>query len=119
LFRGTALHCTTGSDFLTNYFSNPGVAVSPAPFTLGNAPRSDGTCRQPGQKNATLSLLKEFPLSKLREGARLQFRLEAFKALNHPQFSAPNTEVNGGNFGVITSTANSPREVQLALRLYW
>jgi len=58
-------------------------------------------------------------LSKLREGAKLQFRFEAFNALNHPQFDAPNTQVDGGNFGVITSTANSPREVQLALKLYW
>ena len=113
------LHCNTGSDFLTNYFSNPDVATVPAPFTLGTAPRAVGTCRQPGQKNATLSLFKEFSLSRLREGARLQFRLEAFNALNHPQFSGPNVQVNGGNFGVIDSQANSPREVQLALKLYF
>lgn len=113
------LHCNGGSDFLTNYFSNPEVAVAPAPFTLGNAPRSYGGCRTPGQNNATLSLFKEFPLSMLREGAKLQFRLEAFNALNHPQFNPPDTEVNGGNFGVITDTSNSPREVQLALKLYW
>jgi hypothetical protein len=113
------LHCNTGPDFLTNYFSNPEVAVVPAPFTIGNAPRSDGTCRQPGQANATLSLFKEFPLSMLREGAKLQFRFEAFNALNHPQFNGPDTHVGGGNFGVITSTANSPREVQLALKLYF
>jgi hypothetical protein len=113
------LHCNSGPDFLTNYFSNPEVAVAPPPFTIGTAPRSYGGCRQPGQKNATLSIFKEFPLSKLREGAKLQFRLEAFNALNHPQFSGPDTQVNGGNFGVITSTANSPREVQLALKLYW
>jgi len=113
------LHCNSGSDFLNNYFSNPEVAVVPPPFTLGNAPRAVGTCRQPGQKNATLSLFKEFSLSKLREGARLQFRIEAFNALNHPQFSGPNVEVNGGNFGVIDSQLNSPREVQLALKLYF
>jgi hypothetical protein len=113
------LHCNSGSDRLTNYFSNPEVAVAPDPFTLGDAPRSYGGCRAPGQANATLSLFKEFSLAKLREGAKIQFRLEAFNALNHPQFDAPDTQVNGGNFGVITSTANSPREVQLALKFYW
>jgi hypothetical protein len=115
------LHCTGGSDsnFITNYFSNPEVAVAPPPFTLGNAPRSYGGCRAPGQFNAELSLFKEFSLARLREGAKLQFRLEAFNALNHPQFDAPNTSVNGGNFGVITGLANGPREVQLALKLYW
>jgi len=49
----------------------------------------------------------------------LQFRLETYNAFNHPQFSGPNTTVNSGSFGVITSTANSPREVQAALKLYW
>ena len=113
------LHCNSGSDFITNYFSNPDVAVAPPPFTLGNAPRSYGGCRAPGQNNATLSVFKDFLLPKLREGARLQFRIEAFNALNHPQFDAPDTHVNGGNFGVITGTANGPREVQLALKFYW
>jgi hypothetical protein len=113
------LHCNSGSDFLTNYFSNPEVAVAPAPFTMGNAPRSYGGCRARGQNNATLSLFKDFMLSKLREGARIQFRFEAFNALNHPQFDAPDAQVNGGNFGVVTGLANSPREVQLALKFYW
>ena len=95
------------------------VLQVPAPFTVGNAPRSLGTCRQPGQNNATLSAFKEFMLPMIREGAKLQFRFEAFNALNHPQFNGPNTTFNSGNFGVITSTANSPREVQLALKLYF
>ena len=95
------------------------MAIAPPPFTLGNAPRSYGGCRTPGQNSATLSLFKEFSLAKIREGAKLQFRIEAFNALNHPLFNAPDTTVNGGNFGVITSTANSPREVQLALKMYW
>jgi hypothetical protein len=55
----------------------------------------------------------------MREGSRAEFRLESFNALNHPQFCGPNTTVNGGSFGQITCQANSPREVQLALKLYW
>jgi hypothetical protein len=55
----------------------------------------------------------------MREGARLQFRLETYNGFNHPQFSGPNTTFNGGSFGVITSTANGPREVQAALKVYW
>lgn len=114
------LKCNTGPDFLTNYFANAKqVLLVPAPFTLTNAPRAIGSCRQPGQANATLSMFKEFSLAKLREGARLQFRFEAFNALNHPQFNGPHASFTSGNFGTITSTANSPREVQLALKLYW
>ena len=112
------LKCAT-SDRLTQYFANPDVLVVPPPFTLGTAPRSYGGCRQPGQANVDLSLFKEFSLARLREGAKLQFRLETYNAFNHPQFSGPDTTVNGGSFGVITSTANGPREAQVALKLYW
>jgi len=112
------LQCA-GSDILTQYFANPDVLTVPPPFTLGTAPRTYGGCRQPGQFNADLSLFKEFSLASLREGAKIQFRFETYNALNHPQFSGPDTTVNGGSFGVITSTANSPREAQVALKVYW
>lgn len=112
------LRCAS-SDILNQYFANPEVATVPPPFTVGTASRTDGSCRQPGIANANLALFKEFPLARLREGAKLQFRLETYNTFNHPQFSGPNTTVNGGSFGVITSTANGPREVQAALKLYW
>ena len=112
------LQCAS-SNRINQYFANPDALVVPPPFTLGDAPRSDGSCRQPGQFNADLSIFKDFSLGFLREGARLQFRFETYNALNHVQFSGPDTTVNGGSFGVITSTANGPREVQLALKLYW
>jgi hypothetical protein len=106
------------SNILTNYFANPDVVSVPPPFTLGTAPRTIGSCRAPGQANANLSIFKQFPLP-IREGSKLEFRFETYNALNHPQFNAPDSTFNGGSFGVITSTANSPREVQLALKLYW
>ncbi len=112
------LQCAS-SNILNQYFANPGAATVPPPFTLGTAARTDAGCRQPGQANLNLSLFKEFLLPRLREGAKLQVRFETYNAFNHPQFSGPNTTVNGGSFGVITSTANSPREAQVALKLYW
>ena len=112
------LKCAT-SNILNQYFANPDVMVVPAPFTVGDSPRSIGSCRQPGTANVNLALFKEFLIPRLREGARLQLRLETFNAFNHPQFNGPDTTVNGGSFGVITSTANGPREVQVALKLYW
>jgi hypothetical protein len=112
------LRCAS-SNILTNYFANPDVVSIPPPFTLGTAPRTYGGCRQPGQANTNLSLFKEFSLARLREGARLQFRAETYNAFNHPWFNGPNSTFNSGSFGVITSTANSPRELQVALKLYW
>ena len=112
------LKCAS-SNILNQYFANPDVMVVPPPFTVGDSPRSIGSCRQPGTANVNLALFKEFLIPKLREGTRLQLRLETFNAFNHPQFNGPNTTVNGGSFGVITSTANGPREVQAALKFYW
>ena len=92
----------------------------PAPYTFGTAPKVLSNVRAPGTRTGALSLFKEFSLASLREGARLEFRAEAFNALNHPQFAAPNSTVNpGGDFGKITDQANHPREMQLALKLYW
>jgi len=115
------LACSSGSwsSRLNDYFSNPQVVVTPPPYALGTAPRTDGSCRQPGQANANLSVFKDFSLAKMREGSRLEFRLETYNAFNHPQFGGPNTTLNSGSFGVITSQANSPRQAQAVLRLYW
>ena len=115
------LTCASGSwnTRLTQYFSNPQVAIVPPPFTIGTAARTDGSCRQPGQANANLSIFKDFPLSSLREGAHVEFRLETYNAFNHPQFQGPNQTVNSGSFGVITGQANSPRQAQAVLKVYW
>jgi hypothetical protein len=104
---------------LNQYFANPNVVAIPAPYTYGTAPKVLPNIRAPGTRTGALSLFKEFSLASLREGARLEFRAEAFNALNHPQFAAPNSVVDSGEFGLITQQANSPRELQLALKLYW
>ena len=115
----------------TSYFANPG-ALSVAPdFTFGNAPRTTTSVLSPGIRNAELSLFKEFPMGMVHEGMRLEFRAEATNALNHPQFRPPSTNVeNSGTFGQIIPgtafspgsgpvTVNSPRELQLGLKLYF
>jgi hypothetical protein len=106
-------------DWRQQYFSNPGVVARPAPFTLGTAPRTLSSVRSPGVNSSNLSLFKGFAMDRLREGARIEFRAEAFNAFNHPQFCGPNTTIDGGRFGQVTGTCNAPREVQMALKLYW
>ncbi len=108
-----------GSNWRDQYFANPTAAVRPAPYTLGNAPRTLESIRTPGVNNANLSIFKAFEMNWLREGAYMEFRAEGFNAFNHPQFCGPNTTIDGGQFGSVTRTCNLPREVQLALKLYW
>ena len=107
-----------GSNWLNQYFANPQNAVTPAAFTVGNAPKDISTARAPGTATSALSLFKQFPLP-IREGSLLEFRAEAFNALNHPQFSAPNLTVGSSAFGKVTGQANAPRQVQLGLKLYF
>jgi hypothetical protein len=114
------LQANDKSKWLTDgYFANPDVAVKPPSYTVGSAPRMLPNLRYPGTATTNLSLFKEVPLSKLREGARIEFRAEAFNAFNHPQFGCINATVNTGNFGAVQCQGNIPREIQLALKLYW
>ena len=53
------------------------------------------------------------------ERVRLQLRAEALNAFNTVRFSGPNTSVTSSAFGVINSQANSPRQVQMGLKVLW
>ncbi len=107
-----------GTGNLNQYFANPQVAVKPAPYTDGTAPRVLSNARMPGTNNLSASLFKQVPLA-FREGARLEARLEVFNALNRVQFAAPDTNVGDATFGQITGQANQPRQVQAGLKLYF
>ncbi len=102
-----------------NYFANPGALVQTADFTMGNAPRTITSVRQPPERIANLSVFKEFSLANVREGMRLEFRAESFNAFNHPVFSGPGTRAGTGSFGQITRLNAPPRQMQLGLKLYF
>jgi hypothetical protein len=53
----------------------------------------------------------------IAEKVKLQFRAESFNFFNHAIFNGPDTNPTSGTFGRITSQANLPRTLQLALRL--
>jgi len=90
------------------------------------------TITGPGFRRLDLSFFKDFHIN---ERFRLQFRSEFFNILNHPNFNAPNFGGNGvvaiggsgdftnaSKFGQIGSTRDAPydpRQIQLALKLYF
>lgn len=55
----------------------------------------------------------------IRERARLEFRGEFFNMPNHPLWGQPNTSPGSPTYGVIGSTRIDPRDIQLALKLYF
>ena len=85
--------------------------VAPAPGTLGNSART--TLAGPGQVNFDTSVFKKFPVT---ESSELQFRGEFFNIANHAQLSVPLTALGPSTFGKITSTVNSARQIQFALK---
>lgn len=66
----------------------------------------------PGSQNFDFSIFKE---SKIGERSTIQFRTEFFNVFNHTNFGNPNTNLNSGTFGRITSAA-IPREIQFGLK---
>jgi hypothetical protein len=53
------------------------------------------------------------------EKKRFEFRAEAFNITNTPTWGTPANIVNVANFGRVLGIANTPRQVQLALKFYW
>jgi Carboxypeptidase regulatory-like domain len=96
------------------WFNNTGQFTNPVAGTFGNCSPQLGDLRSPHYSDVDLSLHKDFPIT---ERFRLQFRSDFVNAFNHPQFNAPNTSL-GATMGQITS-AQPPRNIQLALKLYY
>ncbi len=90
----------------------------PASYTFGNAPRTLSRARGHGLRNADMSLFKNVYLHRER-GIHLQIRGEAFNITNTPIFSDPNVTVGSTAFGVISAQSNGPRQLQLALKVYF
>lgn len=101
------------ADRLDEYFDTA-VFSQPEPFTFGNVGRTMPDLRRPGVAQIDFSIFKDFEVS---EDVAVQFRTEVFNLTNTPVFGAPNTRFGTGAFGVIGRQANTPRQIQFALRL--
>jgi hypothetical protein len=126
IFNGTNRPNVTGADWRAKTAGdefNPRVDrfLSSAAFVqpvgqLGNAPRINGDVRRFWNLSENISLAKTIGMT---DGLRMDLRLEAFNVLNRIVWGAPNTSFNDANFGMITSQGNSPRQMQLGVKLYW
>jgi hypothetical protein len=101
-------HVTAGTSVV-----NAACFASPGSFSLGNESRVDPTLRAQGINNWDFSVSK---ITRLTEQLGLDFRAEFFNLFNRVQFAPPNTSFGGPSFGLITSQANNPRQIQFSLR---
>jgi hypothetical protein len=109
---------------------DPTAFTNPALYQYGNSGRN--LVVGPGTNQVDTSLFKIFPL-KLREGMRMEFRVEAFNIFNKPQFNNPGESgavATAAAIGIPTSgkldVAGNPaffqrtsRQIQLAIKLYF
>jgi Carboxypeptidase regulatory-like domain len=128
-FKGTLYTRGSTGQRVAKFF-DPAAFSAPAFGTVGNAGRD--SLFGPGYADWDLSLLKS---THLTEFASLQFRAEFFNVLNHTNLQLPNevvfasgpTQGTAANqtaaavasptAGVITSTADSSRQIQLGVKL--
>jgi hypothetical protein len=118
--EGGNTNCPAKVHTLQNWFNPCAFADAPA-GELGNAARAP--VYGPRFVNTDFSVIKDFPLS-FREATYVQFRAEFFNLFNHPHFYLPGTSAasmqdvdSPSSFGVVNSTLNDPRFIQLALKV--
>ncbi|MBI4443490.1 MAG: TonB-dependent receptor [Acidobacteria bacterium] len=112
-------------EFCFNTAARPNNCNGPSYVVHGNVGRN--TMPAPGVVNVNFTVLKEFALTKLREGTNLQFRAEFFNLFNRPQYGNPSVSVfdNQGRLSATAgrinetriSTGLGPRSIQLGLRV--
>jgi hypothetical protein len=95
-----------------NQYFNPAAFTNNAYGTPGNSPKF--LMQEAPILTADLGLMKNWTLV---ERYKLQFRWEAFNALNHPSFGQPDSNPGDSNFGHISGIGNiPPRVMQGALK---
>ncbi|MBC7796300.1 MAG: hypothetical protein H7Z37_05480, partial [Pyrinomonadaceae bacterium] len=118
--RDGALVNLNGEPYANNNNNAPYLnrtAFTVASNGIGNLERN--SLRSPSTYQLNLGLLKNFNFT---ERAKIQFRAEAFNALNKIQYSVPNTDIGNGNtfdgFGTLRNTVPfSNRQLQFGLRV--
>jgi hypothetical protein len=103
----------TRGEKIAQYYDRT-AAKDAAPGTIGNMGRN--VMFGPGYANVNVSVTRGFPLPK-REGARVEFRFEAFNLLNSPHLGQPEARLGRSNTATISSTSSDARILQFALKL--
>jgi hypothetical protein len=113
-------YCSSATATCSGPFPNQGSGTALA--TIGNETRNNPKLRLFPNYTENMSLTRVFPIGKEGWKTRLEFRAEAFNVFNRVRFGTGSTQLQSQTFGVLTgsgSQINSPRNIQLALKLYF
>lgn len=93
---------------------NTAAFAQPAQYTFGNAGRN--ILRTDSLSNLDFSVYKRWPFL---ESRHLELRAEFFNLMNHPSFGYPGVTLGTAQFGKISNTRNSGRQIQLAFKVHF
>jgi hypothetical protein len=93
-------------------FGIPLTATTTSGGAYGNLGRN--SLRTDPFHNVDLSLTRRFPI---KERTNLEFRSDFFNISNSVVFGQPQSTLGNSNFGVITGTNNTQREIQFSMKL--
>ena len=116
--KPSTIDTANGTPYLNpKAFGNPPLTAAGVPKRLGNAPRLQPNLRGFAQHSEDMSLIKRSALG-FREGANLEFRMDAINILNRITVCDPATDASDpSSFGRIYGKCGGPRNIQLGLRV--
>ncbi|GGG85855.1 TonB-dependent receptor [Edaphobacter dinghuensis] len=101
-----------GKSHWVNQYLNPAAFTNNAYGTAGNSKKF--SVQEAPISTADLAVIKNWSIY---DRYKIQFRWEAFNALNHPSFGQPDSNPGDSNFGQITSIGSvAPRVMQGGLK---
>lgn len=113
-YGGQGLDFVNGTPYLNAAaFADVQTTSLGVPLRLGTAPRYLNI-RGPAQYSEDFGLIKQFPFTEKRN---IEFRADFANVFNRHGLSDPDTNVSSPTFGRIFGTFNSPRSIQLSLRV--
>jgi carboxypeptidase family protein len=97
------------------YFASQSAAINGVGFPFAGGTGTRNAARGPGFSSVDMGLQKSFKVS---ERQQLKLRMDTFNTFNHPVFNGPSsaTIFDTSQFGIINSTASTPRVLQVSLR---
>jgi hypothetical protein len=103
------------------WFNNNPSCYAQWPANTGSftylPPRFSGNVNNPTAPQLSFAIVKE---TRFKERYRLSYRAEAFNATNTPIRPGPSTTFPSSTFGVLPAQQNNfPRQIQMALKLYF
>ena len=98
-----------------NQWLNPAAWSAAAPFTLGDAPRTDPRARTPGQATTDLNIQKS-----VRFGRKVvSLRADVLNLFDNPLFTSTVTQFGLASFGQVQQVGGFPRSMQFQARVNW